>query len=83
MSIVNKIEMVDHPVLEAYYLAFLDHYPVVLSPDILWMLVLQGFSHHVRINAKNLKGKFVKNSQNKGKIIDTPNYHCLKRWNLK
>ena len=71
MSLVNKIEMVDHPVLEAYYLAFLDHYPVVLSPDILWMLVLQGFSHHVRINAKNLKGKFVKNSQNKGKIIVT------------
>ena len=44
MNLDKDIMMVDHPVLTGYYLAFLDHYPIVLSPDILWMLILQGFS---------------------------------------
>ena len=56
----EKIMMVDHPVLTGYYLAFLDHYPVVLSPDILWMLILQGFSRHVKLNHQKLRNKFVK-----------------------
>ena len=52
--------IVDHPVLTGYYLAFLDHYPVVLSHDILWMLILQGFSRHVKLNHQKLRNKFVK-----------------------
>ena len=60
MNLYKDIKMVDHPVLTGYYLAFLDHYPVVLSPDILWMLILQGFSHHVKLNHKKLRNKFVK-----------------------
>jgi len=60
MNLYENIIMVDHPVLTGYYLAFLDHYPVVLSPDILWMLILQGFSHHVKLNYEKLRNKFVK-----------------------
>jgi len=60
MDSFKKIEICEHPVLTAYYLAFLDHYPVVLSPDILWMLILEGFSHHVKLNANILRNKFVK-----------------------
>ena len=52
--------MREHPVLTSYYLAFLVHYPVVLSPDILWMLILEGFNHHARLNTKILRNKFVK-----------------------
>ncbi len=60
MPLIEKIMMVNHPVLTGYYLAFLDHYPVVLSPDILWMLILQGFSRHVKLNHQKLRNKFVK-----------------------
>ena len=63
------IEMTEHPVLTSYYYAYLDHYPIVLSPDILWMLILEGFSYHVRLNHMRLREKFVKNNQNKNKII--------------
>ena len=63
--------MTEHPVLTSYYYAYLDHYPIVLSPDILWMLILEGFSYHVRLNHKRLREKFVKNNQNKNKIIIT------------
>ena len=71
MNLDKKIEMTDHPVLTSYYLAFLDHYPVVLSPDILWMLILEGFSQHVRLNSKKLREKFIKNKQDKGTIVIT------------
>jgi hypothetical protein len=63
------IEMTEHPVLTSYYYAYLNHYPIVLSPDILWMLILEGFSYHVRLNHMRLREKFVKNNQNKNKII--------------
>ena len=52
MNLDKRIEITEHPVLTAYYLAFLDHYTVVLSPDILWMLILEGFNHHVKLNPK-------------------------------
>ena len=65
MDLKRRIQMIEHPVLEAYYTAFLEHYPAVLSPDILWVLIIQGFSRHVRLNADKLKHKFVKNGDDK------------------
>ena len=73
MSLYKHIRMVDHPVLTGYYLAFLDHYPVVLSPDILWMLILQGFSRHVKLNHKKLRSKFVKVKTDNIVVTQKPN----------
>ena len=55
MNLSQRIKLGKHPVLEAYYIAFLHHYPVVLSPDILWMLILEGFNHNVHANSKELR----------------------------
>ena len=65
--------MTDHPVLKAYYTAFLEHYPVIVSPDILWVLILEGFSRHVRLNSKKLKNKFVKSGKDNIVITQEPN----------
>ena len=35
------------------------------------MLILEGFSYHVKLNHMKLRHKFIKNNQNKGKIIVT------------
>lgn len=51
-----------HPVVGAIHLAFADHRPLVLSPDILWLLVAQGFANHVNANAEELRPKFVEHS---------------------
>jgi hypothetical protein len=48
-----------HPVIAAIHQAYCDHRPVVLSPDMLWLLVLQGFANHVNANAEELRPKFV------------------------
>lgn len=48
-----------HPILEGYYQSYAKHIPVTVSPDILWMLIVQGFSRHIDQNAEKLRYKFV------------------------
>jgi hypothetical protein len=55
-----------HPVVAAIHLAFNDHRPLVLSPDMLWLLVAQGFANHINANAEKLRPRLVKHS---GKVV--------------
>lgn len=48
-----------HPLLSAVHRAFTDHYPLVLSPDAIWMTLIQGFAIHVNQNAETLRKHFV------------------------
>ena len=45
--------------IEAVHTAYAEHYPLVLSPDIIWQCVAQGFAIHVNKNARKLRHKFV------------------------
>jgi hypothetical protein len=45
--------------LEATYLAFSSHYPLVLTPDMIWLAICQGFAMHVDANAETLRHKIV------------------------
>jgi hypothetical protein len=40
--------------------AFAQHYPLVLTPDAIWLAIAQGFAQHVNENAERLRGKFVR-----------------------
>ena len=48
-----------HPILEGYYQCYAKHIPVTVSPDILWMLIVQGFLRHIDQNPEKLRNKFV------------------------
>ena len=39
--------------------AYAEHRPLVLTPDAIWMLISQGFSHYVNQNPEVLRDKFV------------------------
>ncbi len=56
---VAKIELVN-PLVGAVYTAFSDHRPLTLSPDIIWVTIAQGISHHMTIHAESMRKKFVK-----------------------
>lgn len=62
----NQAHLVDapaeacHPVLEAVHTAFAQHYPLVLSPDDVWLCLAQGFALHVEANAEALRSRFVR-----------------------
>ncbi len=49
-----------HSFFDGMYHAYAEHRPVVLSPDVIWLLISQGFAQHVNNNAELLRTHFVK-----------------------
>jgi hypothetical protein len=48
-----------HPLVAAVHLAFTDHRPLCLSPDMVWLLICQGVANHVNANAESLRPRLV------------------------
>ena len=63
----------DSPLIEGYRIAFLHHFPIVLNPNIFWLLILQGFSKHMEIknNSERNRYKFVNFKGKKNITIET------------
>lgn len=49
----------DNPVLTGFLTAYKQHRPIVLSPDMVWALISQGFARHVANNAAALQQELV------------------------
>jgi len=48
--------------------AFNEHYPLVLTPDAVWLCLAQGFAHHVALHAETLRRRLVRH-QGKIKLV--------------
>ena len=57
-------------VLKGYYLAYVKHIPICITPDILWMLIIQGFSRHIDLNSEKLRYKLVQFDGKKVLTVD-------------
>ena len=57
-----------HPFLAAIHNAFMDHRPLCLSPDMVWLLLCQGAANHVNAHAEQLRPRFVRH-QGKAQIV--------------
>lgn len=57
-----------HPVIVAVHRAFMEHRPLCLSPDMIWLLICQGVANHVNAHAEDLRSRFVAH-QGKAKIV--------------
>ncbi len=49
-----------HPLVVAVHRAFARHRPLILSPDVVWLTLAQGFAAHIENNAEALRGRFVR-----------------------
>lgn len=65
-NIIAKSEISDslvtygyHPFFEGMYAAYANHRPFTLSPDMMWLLISQGFANHVNNNSDELRKLFV------------------------
>lgn len=58
-----------HSFLQGMYRAYAEHRPFVLSPDMLWLLISQGFATHVDIHAEELRSQIVDHSGKTSLII--------------
>merc|ERR1711936_504072 len=45
--------------VEAALTAFKWHFPLKISPDTIWITIMQGFAQHIDKNAEKFRGKFV------------------------
>jgi hypothetical protein len=48
-----------HPLMAALHLAYAQHRPLSLSPDMLWLLICQGVAHHINVHAERLRPRLV------------------------
>ena len=57
----NKLVAFDnnHPFFMGMHIAYAEHRPFVLSPDMIWLLICQGFSQHINNNADKFRHLFV------------------------
>jgi len=70
-------------ILQGFYSAYENHLPIRLTPDIIWLLIVQGFAQHANYNAEKLRQKFV-NFEGKKKLeIIINKYHSYKQMKSK
>lgn len=61
LSVTGQVvDLGTRPVITGYLRAYQNHYPITISPDIAWLLICQGFSHHLNSNPEALKPMLVK-----------------------
>ena len=60
------------PVLDGFYIAHSNHYPIRINPDHIWLLIVQAFSNHVNANAESLRHYFVNFEGKKQLIVNYP-----------
>ena len=70
----NRLTFV-HPLIEAVHLAFSSHRPLVLSPDSIWLTIVQGFGHHVHQNTEALRDRIVQHEGQKELRVVTESLH--------
>jgi hypothetical protein len=57
---ISRIGSRCHPLIDAVHVAFSEHRPLTISPDSIWLVIVQGFSHHVAENAAELRHRLVR-----------------------
>ena len=55
--------------IQGLVLAYKNHYPITITPDMLWILILQGFSRFMEKYADKVREKFVNFSGKKDLTI--------------
>ncbi|PSK89575.1 uncharacterized protein DUF4419 [Taibaiella chishuiensis] len=65
----NQVYLGAHPFFNGMYKAYAEHRPFELSPDMIWLLICQGFAQHVNNNAEALRSYFVNFEGRKSLVV--------------
>lgn len=55
-----------HSLLEAVHASYVDHRPLVLSPDHIWLTLCQGLAHHIQAQPELLRERIVLHAGRQG-----------------
>jgi len=63
-----------HAFVGSIHLSYSRHYPLILSPDTVWLTIAQGFGNHVNANAEKLRKRFVQHEGKKMILIEKDSF---------
>ena len=75
VRILAKSQTFLHPLVQAVHIAFSDHRPLILTPDCIWLTIVQGFGHHVQQNAETLRHRLVRHEEKRELSLETDSLH--------
>ena len=55
--------------VESALLAYKSHYPLKITPDVVWITIMQGFAKHINQNAERYRSEFVAHESKKEIVI--------------
>lgn len=58
-NLENTVPITSNAFIQALHYSYARHYPLVLAPDDVWMVLAQSFAQHVDQNAEALRKQFV------------------------
>ncbi len=58
-SVPLAIITLQNSLLAAVHIAFSEHLPLTLSPDMIWLAIVQGFGRHVGLHAEQLRERIM------------------------
>ncbi|MGN6545536.1 MAG: DUF4419 domain-containing protein [Aureliella sp.] len=64
----------NHALLTAMQISFYDHFPLRLSPDVIWVTLARGFALHVNENAERLRHRFVTHAGKETLEVSRPDF---------
>ena len=64
----NLVDAGNSAFFKGMHLAYAEHRPFILSPDMIWLLISQGFAQHINANKEEMRSYFV-NFSNKQSLI--------------
>jgi hypothetical protein len=64
----------DHALLSSVRIAFYEHMPLRLSPDVIWITLVRGFALHVNRHAEQLRHRFVSHRGKEKLVVRRPDF---------
>lgn len=71
----NLVSCTDaHPLAQAAHDAFYEHRALVLSPDMVWFCLAQGFAQHINRDVEGLRERFVRHQGKLKLVVERPDF---------
>ncbi|HLJ55152.1 MAG TPA: DUF4419 domain-containing protein [Chthonomonadaceae bacterium] len=64
-----------HPLIAAAHLAFSEHRPLTLSPDVIWITIAQGFAAHIRQKPEEYRSLLVRHEGKREIQVTRTDFH--------
>ena len=65
-----------HPLIAAAHVAFSEHRPLVLSPDVLWVTIVQGLAQHVQLSPETHRAFLVRHKGSRQLTVRRDDLHA-------